>query len=300
MVTDAIVTALRTRLETELAAPAARYRPLVVDGTALGWIDDARAALLTEFGDVFAVDERKVGFAATIADADARSAAIDRVARALAANGLLSRWRDERYAVAATYGARPYFEVERAAARFFGIHTHAAHINGLVGCQDGTRMWLARRSVGKAIDPGLLDNLVGGGIAAGASVQSTVVKEAGEEAGISAALAGLARPAGTVHICRARADGLQRETIFVHDLAVPAEFVPAAVDGEVSAFQLETLADVAQFAACRQGPEVIAADASLVIVDCLIRHGAIPAQAPDHARLSALRYPALEPSRTAR
>ena len=47
-------------------------------------------------------------------------------------------------------------------------------------------MWIARRSPTKAIDPDLLDNLVGGGIAAGQSVPTTVVKEAWEEAGIPA------------------------------------------------------------------------------------------------------------------
>ena len=43
-------------------------------------------------------------------------------------------------------GGRPLFEIERAAARYFGIHTYAAHVNGLVQAGDGVRRWLARRS----------------------------------------------------------------------------------------------------------------------------------------------------------
>ena len=299
MVTDAIVTGLRTRLETELAAPGARYRPFIVDGANVGWLDDARAARLAEFDDVFFVAAQQVAFVSALASAGERTQAMGRVARALAAEGRLTPWRDERYAVAPRFDDPPCFVIERAAARYFGVHTFAAHINGLVRMPGEVRMWLARRSVHKAIDPGLLDNFVGGGIAAGASVQSTVVKEAGEEAGIPPALACEAQAMGTVHICRVRPDGLQRETIFVHDLAVPERFVPVATDGEVSAFRLETLANAAQLAALSTGMDVVTADASLVIVDCLIRHGAIAQHARDYPGLAALRYPAMQPSRVA-
>ena len=307
MVTEAIVTGLRIRLAAELAAPSDRYRPFVVDSANVGWIDDMRAALLAEFPRVFVVDAQRITFTTALKDAHARTSAMDEVARALATHGCLTAWRNERYAVAPRFGAPACFDIERAAARYFGIHTFAAHINGLVHAPDGGRsdvrtevlMWLARRSEHKAIDPGLLDNFVGGGIASGASVQSTVTKEAGEEAGLSPALAGAAQLAGTVHICRERRDGLQRETIFVHDLAVPQSFVPSPTDGEVSEFRLETLMRAAQCAAASEGPDVVTADASLVIVDCLMRRGAFPALAPDLSALGALRYPAMAPSRVA-
>ena len=83
-------------------------------------------------------------------------------------------------------------------------------------------MWIARRSPTKAIDPGMLDNLVGGGIAHGQSIASTVVKEAWEEAGIPPDAAATASPAGEVRVCRELADGLERETIFVHDILLAA------------------------------------------------------------------------------
>ena len=151
-------------------------------------------------------------------------AALDRVARSLSAEGLLTAWRDERYAVAAEFGAPPWFLLERAAARYFGVHTYAVHVNGLVRRGDETLMWIARRSPTKAIDPGMLDNLVGGGIAHGQSIASTVVKEAWEEAGIPPDAAVTASPAGEVRVCRELADGLERETIFVYDLLLSARF----------------------------------------------------------------------------
>ena len=294
MDTCAIVAALRERLESALAPPRGRYRPLVVDGDPVGWLDDHRARRVAGFTDVFAADARQLTFVPALATPAQRTLELERVARTLAREGLLTAWRNEHYAVAAKPGGPSLFEIERAAARYFGVHTFAAHVNGLVRAEDGTRMWLARRSPRKAIDPGLLDNLVGGGIAAGASVEATLVKEAWEEAGVAAAIAATARSQGAVHVCRAQSDGLQRETIFVHDLWLEADFVPACQDGEAVDHRLVALLEAAKLAANRHGPEVVTADASLVIVDCLIRHGLISADSRDFASLSALRYPALE------
>ena len=108
-------------------------------------------------------------------------------------------------------------------------------------------MWIARRSATKPIDPGLLDNLVGGGIAAGTSIADTVVKEAQEEAGIPAELASSAQPAGCVRIFREQPDGIQRETIHVHDLSLPPDFEPHNEDGEVAGFRLASIEEVAQW-----------------------------------------------------
>ena len=214
-----------------------------------------------------------------------------RVARALAADGLLTGWRNERYVVSPTFGAPPWFELERAAARYFGIRTCAAHVNGLVRRDGETAMWIARRSPDKPIDPGMLDNLVGGGVAVGQTVASTVIKEAWEEAGVAANTATLAQPAGAVHICREQPDGLQRETIFVHDLWLAPDFVPAGQDGEAVGHRLVPLRELAALVANGSGSDVVTADAALVILDCLLRHGAIAPDAPDYIALEALRHP---------
>ena len=277
MVEDAIVAAICARLTSALALPRDRLLPLMIDGHAAGQLDERRAARLSAFGDVFRVDDRAIAFHASLPDPASRTAALDRVTRTLAAEGALTAWRDERYAVATELGAPPWFHLERAAARYFGVHTCAAHVNGLVD-DDGTiRMWLARRSATKSIDPGMLDNLVGGGIAAGQTIAGTVVKEAWEEAGIGAELASTATLAGSVDIRRVQADGLQRETIFVHDLWLPAAFVPANQDGEAVAHRLVGLDGAARLVANADGPDVVTVDASLVVLDCLRRHGIVAA-----------------------
>ncbi|MEO8304081.1 MAG: DUF4743 domain-containing protein [Betaproteobacteria bacterium] len=291
MISDDDLALLVERLARALAPPRGRYTPLFVEGKVAGWLDDARVSRLASMTGVFEVGGDGVAFVAGLDDATARTAALDPVARTLAAEGRLSRWRDERYSVAPHFGAPPWFLLERAAARFFGIHTCAAHINGVVRADDGIRMWLARRSPSKAIDPGMLDNMVGGGVAEGQSIAATVRKESAEEAGVAEALADCARPAGTVDICREQPDGLHRETIFVHDLWLPADFTPAGRDGEVVGNQLVTLPEAARLIAIDKGSEAVTADASLVIVDYLMRHGEILPDARDYAMLDALRHP---------
>lgn len=292
MIASGVLAAIHARLSRELAPPTSALRPLRIDGAAAGWVDDTRATRLAQFRHVFDVAADCVAFVGGIDDRASRTAAMAGVARDLADDGLLTRWRDEQYEVAPEFGAPPWFELERAAARYFGVLTHAAHVNGLVRrSDDAIGMWIARRSDSKAIDPGMLDNLVGGGIATGRTVASTVIKEAFEEAGIDASVASRSIGVGKVHICRQQPDGQQRETIFVHDLWLPEDFVPECRDGEVVEHALVPLEDTAALIAGAAGPDAVTADASLVILDCLLRHGAISAHAPLRRALEGLRIP---------
>ncbi|MCL4760365.1 MAG: DUF4743 domain-containing protein [Burkholderiales bacterium] len=277
MIDAAILNRLAARLAAALAPPSVTLHRFVVDGAAVGEITAERAERLREFGDVFVVDGREVRLAPTLVGPEARTAAILEVTRALAQEGALTAWRDERYAVAASLDAPPLFHLERAAARYFGVATYAVHVNGLTTLPDGREaMWIARRSPRKSIDPGLLDNMVGGGIAAGSSVRGTLVKEAREEAGLDEATVSRARPTGTVHIHRLQADGVQRETLFVHDLSLPPQVVPRNEDGEVVAFRLASLEEVAWIAGTTEGPEAATADAAAVMADWLVRRGVTP------------------------
>lgn len=307
---DAIVPAIHARLASVLAPPRhtvptltppmrqapsyAPYVPIMVESVAAGWLDAERATRLLAFDDVFVAEDEAITFCGAIDTVAARSHALERVARVLAADGLLTSWRDERYAVAASFDAPPLMLLERAAARFFGIRTYAVHINGMVRLGRGDAMWLGRRSRTKAIDPGMLDNMVGGGIAAGATVRATAAKEAWEEAGIKATVADTIQSAGAVHIVRSQPDGLQRETIFVHDLWLDADFAPRNQDGEVIDFRRVALADVPAVIAQNIGDEIVTADASLVILDCLLRHGVISPDVTGYLALESLRRAAIE------
>ena len=263
---------------------------MVADAT-IGYVDDARAERLARCGaEVFSVDADRVTLAATLRDEPARSEAIAAVAGALRAEGALPGWRDELYRVATRFDAPALLHIERGAARYFGVRTYAAHVNAIVHAARSTSMWLARRSMAKATDPGMLDNLVAGGIGAGLSIRDTVVKEAWEEAGIDAALAARARHTGTVHILRPLPDGLQRETVFVHDLVLPSQFQPVNQDGEVTECRRVDLRDAAATIAIDGEVDEVTVDASLVVLDFLIRNGDVPRDQPQFSGLDALRY----------
>jgi len=142
-------------------------------------------------------------------------------------------------------------------------------------------MWLGRRSLNKPIDPGMQDNMVGGGLAAGLTVKETVAKEAWEEAGLTPEQIAGVRRGRHVHIRREVPEGLQVETIFVHDLLMPLAIVPRNQDGEVSAFERLTIPAV--IGLLQQGGR-ITPDASLVILDWLDRRGLVRLRDKPQAR----------------
>jgi 8-oxo-dGTP pyrophosphatase MutT (NUDIX family) len=291
VIANATAAGILVRLGRALAAPVHACHPLRVDTAIVGWLDDDRMARIADFSDVFAVNGGGAAFLPALCDEPSRSEAMAGVAAALAAEGALSKWRNELYAVAPTFGAPPWFRLERAAARYFGVHTWATHINGVVRTAPETTMWLARRSADKAIDPLQLDNLVGGGIAAGTTIADTIAREAWEEAGIPPALAARAHHAGALHIFRAQPDGLQSETIFAHDLWLPDEFLPVNQDGEAIEHRRVALSEAARLIAMGEGRDVVTADASLVILDFLLRHGAVDPASPAFAGLRQLLHP---------
>lgn len=202
---------------------------------------------------------------------------------ALRSAGAIRGWRDEIYAVVDPAGgehAAPLALIERAAARFWGTLTFGAHANGYVAGDDGRpqSLWIARRSLSKATDPGRLDNLIGGGVPQGQTPRETLLREAWEEAGLPAALAATAVESGVVEVERDVPQGLQHERLHGFDLALPEGWTPVNQDGEVSGFFCLAIDAFIARTLWRE----MAVDAALVTVDFLRRHGWLAH--PGHAR----------------
>ncbi len=197
---------------------------------------------------------------------------------ALRADGLIVAWRDETYPLHALDGDRALLATfERAAARFWGTLTFGAHCNGWVAGADGrpAALWIARRADNKPTDPGLLDNLIGGGVPHGQSPIDAVRREGWEEAGLRPEqMAGLA--AGrTLLVLRDIPEGLQREAVSVFDLALPADCVPANQDGEVQSIARLPVAEALARAAAGE----MTVNAALVTLDFALRQQLLGAQA---------------------
>jgi len=231
------------------------YVPFLFQGARIGWLRPELAARVSAWSSVFSASAERV----TLLQPDGLAPVLEQLAQ----EGFIPGWRNERYRIA------DLFDIERAAARPFGLTTRAVHVNGI--SSDG-KMWLARRANTKPIDPGLLDNLVGGGIATGLSVEQTLVKEAWEEAGIPNELARTATRGGTIRVLREVPEGVQSELIESYDLALPAGFEPKNQDGEVSEFTLIPLERIEQ--------QELTFEAALVARDFLSRRNARPGSAP--------------------
>lgn len=251
---------------------ASRYLPFVCDGERLGWVRKERVAPLSAFPDVLRVTGTEVALIVA-ADRTLRSVAMARVARSLADEGLLTAWRNELYEIGVAECGVACFDLERAAVRFFGFTARAVHLNGLVRDDNRWWMWVGRRSPVKAIDPGMYDNLMGGGVGRGIGIEETLVKEAWEEAGIPEALAHGAIAVGTIFVRREVPDGLHVETLHMYDLELPPGFQPVNQDGEVVEFRRLTLEAVAGELS---GDAPYTVDAGLVAIECLKRRGVLP------------------------
>jgi 8-oxo-dGTP pyrophosphatase MutT (NUDIX family) len=157
--------------------------------------------------------------------------------------GHLKHWRGELQALRDDDPEHPsdsageVLRVERTAFRYLGLRSRAAHVNGVVA--DGPRagwMWIARRAKTKKVDPGKLDNLAAGGVAAAETARECAVRELGEEAGVPD---GLARTITAYQVFHARGvldDALHDEFVHTFDLLLPSHFIPRPVDGEVDEF----------------------------------------------------------------
>ena len=249
-----------------------RFRPLRIAGHNLGWVRHDIAKRLTDYPDVFAVEQQCVTLNPALDSFDSRSAAVKSALEALRDNGVIPAWRDEVYPVAPTFGAAPLLQMERAAFPCLGLRSYGVHLNGFVRAGDTIKMWIARRARDKPTFPGMLDNIVAGGLPIEITLRDNIVKECGEEAGIPADLAQQAVFTSAISYCKEVPEGLKPDVQFVCDLELPPDFEPHPVDGEVEAFYLWPMDKVMDVVANTTDFKF---NCALVVIDFLVRRGFI-------------------------
>lgn len=269
------------------------FVPFRVGQARVGLMRRAFSLELRRFGTLFHVFEDLVHLDPRLTDYAARTEAVAEALATLAGDGLLPRLRGEMYPVMERLSDDPVLEIDRAAATAFGVINRGFHLNGVVGDGDDARMWIARRAWDKTTYPGCLDNIVAGGHPVGHSAQENLIKECAEEAGIGEELARRAVATGMVsYVMEVASDlpdgvaggiggGLRRHAFWSYDLALPEDFEPEAVDGEVAEFMLmpwRAVADIVERGPV-EGPEGFKYNCNLVVVDWLLRTGRID---PDH------------------
>lgn len=196
-------------------------------------------------------------------DVPRRTECLAKAMAALREVGLVPGWRDELLSVRATPHGPVLAAIERAACRPLGIATTAVHLNAYT--EDGDLV-VARRAAHKQIDPGRWDNLVGGMVPYGESLEQALEREAWEEAGI--ALDRLEVHHGRAFtLMRPVPEGVQCETIHVYDATLTAATEPRNQDGEVDAIETRTITEAVDAI----DGDGFTLEASLVMIESLTR-----------------------------
>jgi len=229
----------RLQFRAQPARPAG-LRQFVVAGHTVGWAQADIASFLAQQASGFIQGDGTLRLCDEDLDATARSALLFEAALRLRDAGLIRGWRDEQLAIREQPGGEILATVERAACRALGIMTEAVHLNAYA--DDGTLV-VARRAPHKPIDPDRWDNLVGGMVPAGETLEQALEREAWEEAGLELDRIEVHR-GRSFHVRRTVREGYQSERIHVFDATLGPDTSCTNQDGEVAAIAHRALADV--------------------------------------------------------
>ncbi|MDD3289140.1 MAG: DUF4743 domain-containing protein [Alphaproteobacteria bacterium] len=258
------------------------YKRFMIAGEQLGWIKTDLAELLSNnFKSDFSSTNNEIALSSAHNDYTKRTAALAQ-ATAWISNHHKVPLRHELYPVFNKWGATPLAEIDRAAAPWFGVHGYGVHVNGFVRKPDGIYLWVGERAKNRQVDPGKLDNIIGGGIPLGISVEENLIKEAWEEAGLKKETILSATPQGSISYKTEKQLGLRNDTLFIFDLELAPETTPCNTDGEVAAFHLMPIKEVAEIILTTDRFKF---NCNLVILDFLLRHKYLK---PDHAEYAEI------------
>ena len=268
------------------------YLPWFVGGARVGRLRPGFAEALLGNPAVFVAEGGGVALHPRLAGFEARSAALLEVVRGLVRDGVVAHEHGERYAVTVDRPEQALCVLDRAAAAHFGIRAFGQHVNGFVRRVDGLHMWIGRRARDRRNWPGRLDNLAAGGLPFGIPLGANLAKECWEEAGVPAGLARQARAVGVVTYAHASGAGFKPDVLYCYDLELPGDFAPRCMDGEVEAFELLPLPEVA--ALVRDTTE-FKPNCNLVVLDFLVRHGVVGPEHPEYLEMVGGLHAALDP-----
>ncbi|CAJ1388165.1 unnamed protein product [Effrenium voratum] len=264
-------------------------RPLLVEGRAVGKVLPKAAQCMGQYDEVFRVTDEAVELIAgdTL---ESRSQAVHDVVKRLRDEDrvpMLRGWRDEDWPVKPSFHDEPVLVIERSAGPLLGVQGFGCHINGIVEGEDNVPMlWVAKRAETKPTYPGLLDNIVAGGLSDGELPRENVIRECWEEAGVPKALAAEARPASVVSYSQVDETGwgVKRDVLLCYDLALPKNFTPFSNDEEVDSFQLWSMDRVLESLESETRPDW-KPNVALVIIDMLVRRGFLKPEEPGYVEL---------------
>ncbi len=259
------------------------FRDFRIEGVRVGRLKRPMWEALQQWPELFAVCADHVALSAMIGGFEARSAGLAQVTGELVAQGMISHRHGEAYTVTVAGREQAYAVIDRAAAPYFGLRAFGQHMNGFVRDRNRLKLWVARRAADRRNFPNRLDNLVAGGLPHNLGLQENLQKECWEEASVPSELSRKARPVGALTYCRETRVGLKPDTLYCYDLELPADFRPVNSDGEVGAFYLMPVEEVAEIV---RETNDFKLNCNLVIIDFLLRHGVLGPEHPEYLALA--------------
>ncbi|KAG5421568.1 hypothetical protein I9W82_000659 [Candida metapsilosis] len=198
-------------------------------------------------------------------------------------------WRNELFVIY-NPSKTEYAHMERAFSVLLGVVTYGCHINGYVppelSSNGKLKLYIPRRSKTKSTFPGMLDNTVAGGLGYPHGLETTVIKECFEEAGLQEDFVRKnIKSTGVVSYFYQTDDGrAEPEVEYTYDLIIKEDeaHLIKPQDGEAEDFQLMSVEEVLE----RLKNKEFKPNCGLVIIDFLIRHGFITAEnEPDYLEI---------------
>lgn len=259
----------------------ARFLPFRHGPALLGLIRRDNAELLRRFPKLFELRKDGVNLVAP-GNAKAVTSAVDRVVEELVSLGVIAKWRNEFFAVAESWGAKPHFNLDRGAVPFFGVRAYGVHLNGYRRVGSRFKLWIGKRAADKIVAPSKLDNMVAGGIGVAHGLEETLRKEAAEEAALPGKLVSRAIAVGAVSYRMETKTGLRNDVLFLYDVETPSGFTPRNTDGELVSFELMDSGAVVKR---MRDTDDFKFNVNLVNIDFALRHGVIGPDDPEYLDL---------------
>ena len=208
--------------------PHAGSPSLWIAGFRCGWVFPPASPILSAH-DKIKLDHDGLHIGPGMAPGPELNALLAEVAQILREAGFAPGWRNELLDIWSE--GKMVGAIERGVMRPLGLLTRAVHLNAW---SESGQLWVARRSLTKATDPGMWDTLVGGLVGHAEPADLALVRETAEEAGLSGAdILGRTPIRQIARMQRQLKEGYQAEDVLTSECVLADGLVPQNQDGEV-------------------------------------------------------------------
>ena len=243
--------------------PIAGSKKLFIRGLACGWVHPKATLALTGLKSILVHDESVEVLAPS--QPNALNDVLAEAALRLNEAGCCVTWRNELLDVWA--GDVSIAAIERGVVRPLGLTTRAVHLHAR---NAAGALWVARRALNKATDPGLWDTLVGGLVGYGEPDDLALVRETDEEAGLSPEQIKDRTPIRQIAVMqRQLPEGYQVERVLTSECVLADDCVPVNKDGEVMHIRCIEPVEVLDMLLAK----AFTTEATIVIAEDLVRRG---------------------------